>query len=100
MTYWNGTILGPPHSSHENRIYSLLLEAGPEYPEKPPTVKFLSKINIPCVDSNGLVDPKNVACLAKWKSTNSMETVLVELRREMASAANKKLPQPEEGSVY
>ncbi|KAJ3348619.1 E2 ubiquitin-conjugating protein mms2, partial [Allomyces javanicus] len=25
MSDWNGTILGPPHSVHENRIYSLTL---------------------------------------------------------------------------
>lgn len=81
MTYWNGTILGPPHSTHENRIYALTLEAGKEYPDKPPTVKFASKINIPCVDSNGYVDPKLLPCLAQWKRSNTMETVLLELRR-------------------
>lgn len=52
MTYWNGTILGPPHSTHENRIYSLSLEVGPDYPGSPPTVRFITKVNIPCVDSN------------------------------------------------
>uniref|UniRef100_A0A060T6E2 ARAD1C19008p n=1 Tax=Blastobotrys adeninivorans TaxID=409370 RepID=A0A060T6E2_BLAAD len=100
MTYWNGTILGPPHSAHENRIYSLTLEAGPEYPNKPPTVKFASKINMPCVTETGEVDPSRLNCLANWKRTNTMETVLVELRREMASPMNRKLPQPPEGSTY
>lgn len=82
MRYWNGTILGPPHSTHENRIYSLSLEAGPEYPNKPPTVRFLSKINLPCVDQNtGVVDPSKLPCLNHWKRSYTMETVLVELRR-------------------
>ncbi|CAN6654256.1 ubiquitin-conjugating enzyme variant Mms2p [Trichomonascus vanleenenianus] len=101
MTYWNGTILGPPRSTHENRIYSLSLEAGPDYPNKPPSVKFVSKINMPCVDpATGIVLPELVPCLAQWKRTNTMETVLVDLRREMASPANRKLPQPEEGTVF
>jgi ubiquitin-conjugating enzyme E2 variant len=101
MTYWNGTILGPPHSTHENRIYSLNLEAGPDYPEEPPTVKFLSKVNIPCVDqATGTVIPSLVPCLAKWKRSNNMETVLVELRKEMANPINRKLTQPPEGSIY
>lgn len=101
MTHWNGTILGPPHSTHENRIYSLNLEAGPEYPEKPPSVKFLSKVNIPCVDQKtGVVNPDVLHCLSKWKRTNTMETVLVDLRKEMASPLNRKLPQPAEGSMF
>lgn len=81
MRYWNGTILGPPHSAHENRIYCLSLEAGSEYPNKPPTVKFLSKINIPCVDSKGVVDPSKVGCLSNWKRSYTMENVLLEIRR-------------------
>jgi ubiquitin-conjugating enzyme E2 variant len=29
-----------------------------------------------------------------------METILMELRREMASGHNRKLPQPPEGTTY
>ena len=68
MSNWNGTILGPPHvsqaktgkgfavaniptkSAHENRIYSLNIHCGENYPDAPPTVQFVSKINLPCVD--------------------------------------------------
>ena len=72
MSNWNGTILGPPHvrttglklltsgkladdpwrqqSAHENRIYSLNIHCGDSYPDIPPTVQFISKINLPCVD--------------------------------------------------
>jgi ubiquitin-protein ligase len=74
MSNWNGTILGPPHvsahqpetvhlnhglckadrcwvqSAHENRIYSLNIHCGESYPDIPPTVQFVSKINLPCVD--------------------------------------------------
>ena len=68
MSNWNGTILGPPHvgtvakhgfipqvnfnlqSVHENRIYSLNIHCSETYPDTPPTVQFVSKINLPCVD--------------------------------------------------
>ncbi|CDK28806.1 unnamed protein product [Kuraishia capsulata CBS 1993] len=101
MTSWNGTILGPPNSSHENRIYSLTLECGEEYPEKPPKVKFLSKINLPCVNSTtGEVDASKFPTIGKWKRSYNMEIVLLELRKEMASAANRKLAQPAEGSTF
>lgn len=100
MTYWNGTILGPPHSVHENRIYSLNIVCDESYPDKPPKVTFVSKINLPCVDSKGTVLAAEFDTLKNWKRVYTMETVLLELRKSMASSANKKLPQPAEGTVF
>ncbi|OWB57428.1 hypothetical protein B5S28_g3371 [[Candida] boidinii] len=101
MTHWNATILGPPSSVHENRIYSLTVECGPEYPDKPPIVKFISQINLPCVDSkNGLVLTSKFPILGNWKRSYNMEIVLLELRKEMVTGSNRKLPQPAEGSTF
>ncbi|KYK55101.1 ubiquitin-conjugating enzyme variant MMS2 [Drechmeria coniospora] len=101
MSNWNGTILGPPHSVHENRIYSVKMHCGERYPDEPPTIQFVSQVNLPCVNPrNGVVDPKQLPCLAQWKRENTMETVLIELRRYMAAPANKKIPQPPEGTTY
>lgn len=100
MTYWNGTIICPPHSNHENRIYSLKIVCDENYPDKPPKVQFISKINLPCVDSSGNVVVSEFDTLKNWKRSYTMETVLLELRKSMASPNNKKLPQPEEGSTY
>ncbi|KAF9177407.1 E2 ubiquitin-conjugating protein mms2 [Haplosporangium sp. Z 767] len=101
MSNWNGTILGPGHTVHENRIYSLHIHCGESYPEQPPTVSFISRINLPCVNQiNGMVDPSKLACLRNWRNNYSLEIVLTELRREMASANNRKLTQPQEGSTF
>lgn len=100
MTNWNGTILGPPHSTHENRIYSLNIVCDETYPDQPPKVKFISKINLPCVDDEGNVVAGKLDILKNWKRSYTMETVLLELRVAMANPANKKLPQPKEGSTY
>ncbi|KAF9165896.1 E2 ubiquitin-conjugating protein mms2 [Mortierella sp. AD011] len=101
MSDWNGTILGPGHTVHENRIYSLKLHCGDLYPDVPPTVSFLSRVNLPCVNqTTGRVDPAKLTCLSNWKRTYGLETVLVDLRREMASPSNRKLPQPPEGSTF
>ena len=47
MTEWVCTILGPNGSPLENRIISVYLNCGSHYPEVTPTVRFLTKVNIP-----------------------------------------------------
>ena len=49
LTHWQCTILGPMGTGVENRIVSLLITCGPDYPDKPPTVQFQSKVNYPFV---------------------------------------------------
>lgn len=41
-----------------------------------------------------------VTSLSKWKYTSNIRTVLVELRQQMASAENRKQPQPPDGQKY
>jgi ubiquitin-conjugating enzyme E2 variant len=100
MTNWNGTIIGPGHvrahtcrltltrlmyhgqTVHENRIYSLKITCGETYPEGPPTIQFLSRVNLPFVSQvSGKVDPSKIAVLANWNRNYSLETVLVEMRK-------------------
>ncbi|KAF8554299.1 UBC-like protein [Imleria badia] len=101
MSNWNGTIIGPGHTVHENRIYSLKIHCGDSYPEKPPTVQFLSRVNLPFVgQTDGKVDPAKLSVLSQWGRDSSIETILVGIRREMGSFNNRKLPQPPEGSMF
>ncbi|KAH9821647.1 ubiquitin-conjugating enzyme/RWD-like protein [Melampsora americana] len=100
MTKWNGTIIGPSHSVHENRIYDIKITCGDSYPDKPPTIHFLTKINMPCVNSmTGEVEASHFPLLENWRRNYTLETVLVELRREMLRAG-RKLPQPPEGTMF
>jgi len=46
------------------------------------------------------VDPRYSPMLANWRRQYTMEDILVELKKEMASPANRKLQQPPEGSTY
>ena len=59
----------------DGRIYSLKITCGPEYPEKAPQLRFINKINIPCVNQgNGKVEKLDL--LNKWKNTTTIENIL------------------------
>jgi ubiquitin-conjugating enzyme E2 variant len=67
---------------HENRIYSLKIHCGDSYPDRPPTIQFVSRVNLPFVSqTDGKVDPSKLPVLASWSRNSSIETVLVEIRR-------------------
>lgn len=100
MRSWTGTIIGPPNTVHDGRIYTLKLYCDLDYPDAPPKVRFQSRINMNCVTPTGAVDMKQFHVLESWHRNYTMETLLIELRRDMTSAANRKLPQPPEGSTY
>lgn len=100
MRDWTGTIIGPSGTAHDGRIYTLSLHCDLDYPDRPPRVRFQSRVNLGCVAADGTVDPARFAPLGGWRREFTMETVLQELRREMASPANRKLPQPPEGTTY
>ncbi|PWA48474.1 ubiquitin E2 variant 1D-4 [Artemisia annua] len=97
MRSWTGTIIGPHNSVHEGRIYQLKLFCDKDYPEKPPTVRFHSRVNMTCVNhETGVVEPKKFAVLGNWQREYMMEDILVHLKKEMASPHNRKLVQPPE----
>lgn len=106
MSNWNGTILGPPHvrhpaqlyeyglgswqSVHENRIYSLNIHCGDNYPDAPPTVQFNSKINLPCVD------PRT----GKVNSTSALIAFLRVLILDVGRINKATMPVPMEAGEY
>mmetsp|Transcript_89037 Transcript_89037/g.288359 ORF Transcript_89037/g.288359 Transcript_89037/m.288359 type:complete len:140 (+) Transcript_89037:84-503(+) len=99
LTVWNGTIFGPLGTPFENRIYSLGISCGPDYPNTPPEVKFHTQINMGVVDSTGQVK-RTWGIMAKWKREFTMANILEQLRREMTLQENRRLPQPPEGASY
>ena len=96
FTNWICSILAP-----NERLYELKLICGEEYPEKPPKIKFVTKIAMGCVNqSTGWVDPTQLDCLKNWTRDNTIDSLLKALRKEMDSQAFKKLKQPAEGTTF
>ncbi|GMH41659.1 hypothetical protein BSKO_09569 [Bryopsis sp. KO-2023] len=100
MRHWTGTIIGPGSTVHESRIYELNIECGMNYPEQAPEVRFMVRINMNCVMPDGKVNPQLFHVLKDWHREYTMEKLLIELRREMASPQNRRLPQPPENTMY
>ncbi|KAL6988494.1 hypothetical protein U1Q18_014244 [Sarracenia purpurea var. burkii] len=101
MRSWTGTIIGPHNSVHEGRIYQLKLFCDKDYPEKPPSVRFHSRINMTCVNhETGVVETKKFGILANWQREYTMEDILTQLKKEMAAPHNRKLVQPPEGTYF
>ena len=99
FTNWNGTIIGPPNTKFDNRIFFLTIKCGPNYPTQPPEVHFQSKVNLPCVNpANGKVEPSKFHVFASWKGDYDMEKTLIGLKNEMI--ANKSVNQPADGDMY
>jgi len=101
LTEWNATILGPLRTPFENKIYTLKVTCGKDYPMVGPTVQFLSKVNLTFVNqSNGKVELSKIGTLKTWNSNYTMKTVLNEIRRQMCDKSQFKLKQPPEGASF
>ena len=98
LTNWQCTILGPPNSAMDNRIISLLVSCGNNYPNEIPTVKFQTKVNYPFVKGDGTFDPN--AIKMQWNRSCGIETVLLTIKGQMSKSEYRKLAQPPEGSNY
>ena len=75
-------MLARSQTAHENRIYSLTITCGEDYPDRPPLISFVSRVNLPFVNpTNGKVDPNKLPVLANWTRASTLETLLIEIRR-------------------
>ncbi|KAM7271909.1 hypothetical protein ACFE04_031123 [Oxalis oulophora] len=99
MQSWTGTIIGPPNTVHEGRIYQLKLFCGKDYPDNPPSVRFQTRVNMTCVTAEtGMVEPSLFPMLANWRREYTMEDILLQLKKDMMSPQNRKLTQPPESN--
>jgi ubiquitin-conjugating enzyme E2 variant len=95
FTNWNGSILG-----NNGILYELKIVCDDNYPKVPPKVKFVTKINLPCVNqSNGEIVPNSLNILKNWNRDCTIESYLQAIKAEMDKTLSK-LKQPPEGSKF
>jgi len=90
---WSGTIIGPQNTNLGDRIYNLRIKCGAKYPDEPPLVWFVQKINMPGVAANGAL---TVSEFVKWTPELTMFDLLCGVREKMTPAAKLKQPGAEE----
>ena len=75
---WNCVIFGPPETPFEDGTFKLTMEFCEEYPNKPPVVKFVSKMFHPNIYTDGQI------CLdilqARWTPTYDVSAVLTSIQ--------------------
>jgi len=100
LTEWNASILGPQGSIHDGRLYELRLTAGPNYPNEPPLIRFVSKINMASVDQSTGDIAFGPPTFPRWDKTSTLESALISIKNAMNSPSNRRLPQPPDGSRF
>jgi ubiquitin-protein ligase len=88
---WQVEMQGPPDSVYEAAKFKIEVALPKEYPFKPPTVSFKTKIYHPNVTN----DDKGSMCLGmlrsdQWKPPNKIKDVLILVRQILAA------PQPDD----
>ncbi|XBW38266.1 hypothetical protein QEN19_003855 [Hanseniaspora menglaensis] len=78
LAHWTAVIEGPSSTPYEHMKFKVFLIFPPSYPYSPPTVKFVTKIFHPNIDSKGNV------CLDilkdKWSPVFNIQTILISLQ--------------------
>jgi len=96
MINWNGTIIGPNNSPFEGRIYSLQIKCGESYPDSAPTLRFRTRVALPCVTDTGAVDARALPVMSNWRRQNTIEDCLNAVYMMMQHPSSRRLQQPPE----
>ena len=95
FTNWNGSIL-----ANNGMLYELKIVCDNNYPNVPPKIRFVTQINLPCVNqSNGEIIPNSLNILKSWNRDCTIESYLQAIKAEKEKSLTK-LKQPPEGSRF
>jgi ubiquitin-conjugating enzyme E2 A len=77
LMIWNAKIEGPANSPFENGVFDIELKFDTDYPIKPPSVKFLTKMYHPNIYRDGKI------CIdilqSEWTPAQNIRTILLSI---------------------
>jgi ubiquitin-conjugating enzyme E2 variant len=65
---------------YADRFYELRIHCTEKYPAEPPHVRFVTKINMTCVDKTGNVVASKLPAMRNWNRNMGIEQVLQSIR--------------------
>ncbi|OLL23158.1 Ubiquitin-conjugating enzyme E2 2 [Neolecta irregularis DAH-3] len=87
---WNAVILGPEDTPFEDGTFRLVIQFDEQYPNKPPGVKFISKMFHPNVYASGDL------CLDilqnRWSPTYDVAAILTSIQSSLLNDPNNSSP--------
>jgi len=78
---WSASIIPHQNGHIGDRIYSLEIAAGPEYPEAPPDVKFSNQVALDCVNFRGEIQFHRLNGF-RWHRERSIFELLCHIRKQ------------------
>jgi len=75
---WYANIMGPPDTPFEGGVFRLQLRFGSDYPIKPPSVRFVSKMFHPNVYRDGKICVDILQ--GQWSPAQNIRSILISIR--------------------
>jgi ubiquitin-conjugating enzyme E2 A len=95
---WNAVIFGPDETEWEGGIFKLIMEFSEDYPNKPPKVKFLTKMFHPNIYNDGSI------CLDilqnMWSPVYDISSILTSIQSLLCDPNTKSPANNEAAEMY
>lgn len=98
LLHWTATIMGPKDTPYEGGVFVLDILFSKQYPFKPPTIKFVTKVYHPNIDQSGNI------CLdilkTQWSPALSISKVLLSICSLLTDPNADDPLNPEAAGIY
>jgi ubiquitin-conjugating enzyme E2 A len=95
---WNAVIFGPDETEWEGGVFKLILEFSEDYPNKPPKVKFLTKMFHPNIYNDGSICLDILSNM--WSPVYDISSILTSIQSLLNDPNTKSPANNEAAEMY